>query len=125
MLQANSVALVVTSVPRTTMRTALGIQSAAQAVGLAAGPVIGGALVATLGWRWIFWIVLPFGVIGLVSGWLLLPRTRERTALQRFDLVGLVLLLFASTGLLLGVSGLSGLPMPPWLAVAEMLVRKL
>jgi MFS family permease len=118
MLQANSVALVVTSVPRTTMRTALGIQSAAQAVGLAAGPVIGGALVATLGWRWIFWIVLPFGVIGLVSGWLLLPRTRERTALQRFDLAGLVLLLFASTGLLLGVSGLSGLPMPPWLAVA-------
>lgn len=118
MLQANSVALVVTSVTRDKMRAALGIQSAAQAIGLAAGPVIGGVLVSTLGWRWIFWITLPFGVIGLVSGWFLLPRTRERTTLQRFDLAGLVTLLAAAAAVLLGVSGLSGLPMPLWVAGA-------
>jgi MFS family permease len=116
MLQANSVALVVTSVSREQMRAALGIQSAAQALGLAAGPVVGGALVAAVGWRWIFWIVLPFGVIGLVSGWFLLPRTRDRTALRRFDLTGLITLLLASAALLLGLSGLSGLPMPVGLA---------
>ena len=121
MLQANSVALVVTSVTRDKMRAALGIQSAAQAIGLAAGPVIGGLLVSTLGWRWIFWITLPFGVIGLVSGWFLLPRTRERTALQRFDLAGLVTLLAAAAAVLLGVSGLSGLPMPRWVAGALLL----
>src|SRR5580692_3378707 len=54
MLQANSVALVVTSVPEAKRRTALGIQAAAQAIGLASGPVTGGLLVATLGWRWVF-----------------------------------------------------------------------
>src|SRR5262249_17280883 len=54
MLQANSVALVVTSVPQDKRRAALGIQAAAQAVGLACGPVTGGLLVATAGWRWIF-----------------------------------------------------------------------
>jgi len=117
MLQANSVALVVTSVAREQMRTALGIQSAAQAIGLAAGPLVGGILVSTLGWRWIFWIGLPFGILGLVSGWFLLPRTRERTAVQHFDLAGLVTLLAAAAAVLLGISGLSGLPMPWWLAL--------
>jgi len=98
------------------MRAALGIQSAAQAIGLAAGPVIGGLLVSTLGWRWIFWITLPFGLIGLVSGWFLLPRTRERTALRRFGVAGLLTLMVAAAAVLLGVSGLSGLPMPGWVA---------
>jgi MFS family permease len=44
LLQANSVALVVTSVPARTRRAALGVQAAAQAVGLASGPVTGGML---------------------------------------------------------------------------------
>src|SRR5580692_12534970 len=39
LLQANSVALVVTSVPARTRRAALGVQAAAQAIGLASGPV--------------------------------------------------------------------------------------
>ena len=42
MMQANSVALVVTSVPRERMRAALGMQAAAQALGLALGPTVGG-----------------------------------------------------------------------------------
>lgn len=117
MLQANSVALVVTSVPREKMRSALGIQSAAQAIGLAAGPVLGGLLVSALDWRWVFWIKLPIGVIGLVAGWFLLPRTRERTPMERFDILGLVLLLVSSGGVLLGLSGLGGLGLPIWLSV--------
>jgi MFS family permease len=90
MLQANSVALVVTSVPREKIRTALGVQSAAQALGLAAGPVIGGLLVAALDWRWVFWIKLPIGIVGVVAGWFLLPRTRDRAPLKGLDLLGLV-----------------------------------
>ncbi|SDS27360.1 MFS transporter [Microlunatus soli] len=117
MLQANSVALVVTSVPREQMRSALGIQSAAQAIGLAAGPVVGGLLVSALDWRWVFWIKLPIGLIGLVAGWFLLPRTRERTPMQRFDILGLLLLLLASGGVLLGLSGLGGLGLSPLASV--------
>ncbi|MHB1475024.1 MAG: MFS transporter, partial [Dermatophilaceae bacterium] len=51
LLQANSVALVVLSVPRSRVRAALGIQGAAQAVGLALGPTLGGVLVDAYGWR--------------------------------------------------------------------------
>ena len=76
LLQANSVALVVTSVPARTRRAALGVQAAAQAVGLASGPVIGGVLVAAVGWRWVFFLNVPVGLLAVVAGWYLLPRTR-------------------------------------------------
>ena len=42
---------------------------------MSAGPALGGVLLATLGWRWIFWITVPFGVIAVVLGWLALPRS--------------------------------------------------
>jgi MFS family permease len=75
LLQANSVALVVTSVPARTRRAALGVQAAAQAVGLASGPVVGGLLVAA-GWRWVFFLNVPVGVLAVAAGVYLLPRTR-------------------------------------------------
>ncbi|MFI5593977.1 MFS transporter, partial [Amycolatopsis sp. NPDC051758] len=98
MLQANSVALVVTSVPKAKMRSALGVQAAAQALGLALGPAIGSLLVGTVGWRWVFLVNVPVGILGLVAGRYLLPRTRERRPLgRRFDGAGVALLAMAST----------------------------
>ncbi|WP_328834242.1 MFS transporter [Streptomyces sp. NBC_00252] len=117
MMQANSVALVTTSAPRERMRTALGVQAAAQAVGLALGPTVGGALVSALGWRWVFWINVPVGVVALAAGHYLLPRTRSRNRVASFDWPGLVLLAVATTSLLLGVSAASGLAVPPWAVV--------
>ncbi|MEU6772245.1 MFS transporter [Streptomyces sp. NPDC046759] len=121
MMQANSVALVTTSAPRRRMRSALGVQAAAQALGLALGPTVGGALVSTLGWRWVFWVNVPVGVLALVGGHYLLPRTRARTRVARFDWPGLFLLASATTTALLGVSAASGLPVPDW-AVAVLFV---
>lgn len=114
MLQANSVALVTTSAPRDRMRAALGVQAAAQAVGLALGPTVGAALVATIGWRWVFGINVPIGVAALVAGHFLLPRTRDRNPVPAFDWWGLMWLSASTTALLLGVSAASGLPLPPW-----------
>ncbi|MFF0126207.1 MFS transporter [Streptomyces mirabilis] len=114
MMQANSVALVTTSAPRERMRSALGVQAAAQALGLALGPTVGGALVSTLGWRWVFWVNVPVGLIALVGGHYLLPRTRARTAVARFDWAGLGLLAAATTSALMGVSAASGLAVPGW-----------
>jgi MFS family permease len=120
MLQANSVALIATSAPRRRMRAALGVQAAAQALGLALGPTVGAALVATAGWRWVFLINVPIGVVALVAGHYLLPRTRSRTPAPVFDWPGLGWLATATTALLLGVSAASGLPLPGW-AVAALL----
>ncbi|AUG76527.1 MFS transporter [Kitasatospora sp. MMS16-BH015] len=128
MLQANSVALVARGVPARAMRTALGIQAAAQALGLALGPTLGGLLVAHASWRWVYWVNVPIGLLGILAGWYLLPRTQGCPALEapaaghrRFDLLGLVLLAGAGTSLLLGLSAASGLPLPGW-AVAALLL---
>jgi MFS family permease len=128
MLQANSVALVTTSVPRPRprgrLRAALGVQAGAQALGLALGPTVGGLLVATVGWRWVFGINVPVGVVAVVAGHYLLPRTRERAPLGvgGLDWPGLVLLAGAATAGLLAVSAGSGLALPAWAVPAALLV---
>ncbi|ANZ35170.1 hypothetical protein BBK82_02885 [Lentzea guizhouensis] len=76
MLQANSVALVTTNVPAASRRKALGVQAAAQAAGLAAGPLLGGYLVEHHGWQAVFAINVPIGVLAMIAGHYLLPRTK-------------------------------------------------
>jgi MFS family permease len=108
LLQANSVALVSASVPAEHRRAALGIQAAAQAVGLAAGPIAGGLIVGYAGWRWIFCINVPVGVVAVVAGWLLLPRTRTYSRASAQNPAGLVLLALATTSVLVALSLLAG-----------------
>ncbi|MBV2153424.1 MFS transporter [Kitasatospora sp. SUK 42] len=146
MMQANSVALVARGVPEHAMRRALGIQAAAQGLGLALGPSLGGLLIEHASWQWVFWVNVPIAAFGILAGWYLLPRTRTeapeprareaRTAVvpgprrahgsddpreSRFDLPGMLLLTGATTALLLALSTASGLPLPGW-AVAVLLL---
>jgi MFS family permease len=82
MLQANSVALIRQAMPPGELAHAIGIQGAAQAIGLAAGPALGGLLLALGGWRLIFLVNLPFGLLGLALGRLLLPRSHNVTQVK-------------------------------------------
>jgi EmrB/QacA subfamily drug resistance transporter len=91
LLQANSVAIIALAVPRTSLGRAIGIQGAAQAVGLALGPTVGGFLLAAGGWRLIFFVNVPFGLLGMIAGLLLVPRSRHLQARVRFDWAGLAL----------------------------------
>lgn len=117
LMQANSVALVTTSAPPERMRSALGMQAAGQAIGLALGPTVGGALVAGLGWRWVFLVNVPIGLLALPAGHYLLPRTRGRTEAVPVDLPGVLLLATAGTGAMLGLSVAAGLGLPRWTAL--------
>jgi MFS family permease len=112
MLQANSVALVATSATAPTRRAALAVQAAAQALGLAAGPVVGGLLVASVGWRWIFFVNVPVGVIAVLAGWFLLPRTRQLARGRGSDPLGVALLAAAVACTMVAISSLSGLGLP-------------
>jgi len=118
MLQSNSVAIVVTSVAPGQVRAALGVQASAQALGLALGPVVGGALVATVGWQWVFWVNVPIGLLALVAGRYLLPRTRDHSPLTAVDWIGVALLAAATTAMLLALSAVSGLQFAGWVAAS-------
>jgi EmrB/QacA subfamily drug resistance transporter len=98
MLQANSVAIITAAVPRRALGRAIGVQGAAQAVGLSIGPSVGGFLIDSLGWQWVFFIAVPFGVVGTVLAWLVLPLTGPTAVAdaaqppERFDWWGAALL---------------------------------
>src|SRR5438876_80162 len=69
LLSSNSVAIVVTAAGPAQRGRALGILSAAQAVGLSAGPALGGLVLDRLDWRWVCWLNVPVGLAGKVLGW--------------------------------------------------------
>jgi EmrB/QacA subfamily drug resistance transporter len=104
MLQANSVAIIAGAVPRDRLGRAIGIQGAAQALGLALGPAAGGLLISLGGWRLIFFVNVPVGLIGTVLAWFLIPRSRHLAARARFDWAGLAIFLPATCALLLAIS---------------------
>ena len=70
-------------------RRAFGVWGGVAGIAAAAGPVAGGALVAGLGWRWVFLVNLPIATAGLVLGSRYLPALPRRTG--RFDLAGQIL----------------------------------
>jgi len=91
MLGANSLTILAKAAGPHRRGRAMGLFAAAQAVGVSAGPVVGGLLLSTLGWRWVFWVSVPFGLAGILFGWLVLPQT-ESASDKRFDWWGAVLL---------------------------------
>ncbi|WP_233624533.1 MFS transporter [Actinoplanes sp. ATCC 53533] len=76
---------------------AIGVWGGVVGLSMALGPVLGGALVAGLGWRSIFWINVPIGVAAFVLAALFVPESRAGHP-RRVDPGGqvLVLLLLAS-----------------------------
>ncbi|HWC37443.1 MAG TPA: DHA2 family efflux MFS transporter permease subunit [Acidimicrobiales bacterium] len=104
MLQANSVAIIALAIPKERLGRAIGVQGAAQALGLALGPSLGGLLIALGGWRLIFFVNIPAGIVGAMLGWLFIPRSRELQRRVRFDWTGLGLFVPAVAALLVVVS---------------------
>jgi EmrB/QacA subfamily drug resistance transporter len=104
MLQANSLAIICLVVPARSLGRAIGLQGAAQAVGLALGPSVGGLLLAVDGWRLIFFVNVPLGVFGAVAALALVPRSQNLQEKEPFDVVGLALFFPAVVALLTAIS---------------------
>lgn len=104
---STGVAMLVSAFPVNERGRALGANAAAVYLGLSLGPFLGGILTGYLGWRSVFWINIPLGLIILILIVWKVKSDRTDTRGETFDLVGAVLLglMFASL-----VYGFSSLP---------------
>jgi MFS family permease len=117
-LMALTMALVRAAVPRESTGRAMGLLGTTSAVGTALGPSLGGVLIAGPGWRAIFAVMVPLGLLNLVVAGRRLPADRERARLdlRRFDRTGTLVLGVALAAYALAVT-VSGRTVP-LLAVA-------
>ncbi|MGF7235814.1 MAG: MFS transporter [Frankia sp.] len=82
---------------------ALGAWSAVAGGGGAAGALAGGILTDLISWRWILFVNVPIGVIGLVVARLVIPETRNARANHRIDVPGAFLITGGLTALVAGI----------------------
>jgi EmrB/QacA subfamily drug resistance transporter len=81
-----------------------GVFGAVWAIAGLAGPLLGGVIVATLSWRWVFYVNVPFGLLSAaVLSFSLVESVEKRP--QRLDIAGALLLAGAVIALLLGTDG--------------------
>ena len=71
--------------------SALGVWGAVAGISAAAGPTVGGLLVSTLGWRWVFFVNVPIGLVAIGLALAVVPAAGVRRR-HRFDVLGTVLL---------------------------------
>jgi EmrB/QacA subfamily drug resistance transporter len=98
-----SLAIIMAIFPRERRGTAIGLWGAASGLATALGPVLGGFLVEHFSWRWIFYVNLPFCLVGLVLVALFVPETRQEGGGRAIDLGGLVTLSAALLALVLAI----------------------
>jgi multidrug resistance protein len=80
MIMANGRALVSINTPASERGKALGLTSTAFHVGYMAGPMLGGFIIDSIGWRWIFHLNIPLGLASAYFAWKVLrerPRSKE------------------------------------------------
>jgi MFS transporter, DHA2 family, lincomycin resistance protein len=97
----------------------MGTISIVIAVAPAVGPTLSGFILGSLDWRWMFWIVLPIALLGLLAGWAWLRVADDREQPTRIDPLSVPLSAIAFAGLVfglseLGASGQDGPAVPAW-----------
>lgn len=101
MMTPQTMAVITRTFPADKRGRAMSLWGAVSGVAMLVGPILGGVLVDSLGWEWIFFINVPVGVIGFVLALRLVPDLP--TLSHRFDLLGVAL---SAVGMFLLVFGI-------------------
>ncbi|MEJ0097015.1 MAG: MFS transporter [Bauldia sp.] len=111
--------ILIRSFPRSQLVTAMTYMTLPAIVGPVIGPVLGGILTTYLSWRWIFYVNVPFGIVGAVMALRYVEDTRADASV-RFDFPGF---LMVGAGLVLLQYGIEniGRPAIPVPAIAGVL----
>ena len=101
MVMPLSLTILVTAFPPERRGGVVGIWGALGGLGVAGGPLLGGAITQGLDWHWIFWVNVPIGAAAIVLS--LLRLTETRGPATRLDLAAAVLVAGGATGIMWGL----------------------
>jgi EmrB/QacA subfamily drug resistance transporter len=104
MLFANGPAILTGNFPAAQRGQALGLQATMTYLGLTAGPALGGFLAGRLGWRSVFYINVPVGIVALALSARFIPRDQPEERSGRFDAAGALVFLLGLVALLLALN---------------------
>ncbi|GIK42179.1 MAG: MFS transporter [Chloroflexota bacterium] len=104
MLLANSPAILTKNFPAQQRGQVLGLQATMTYLGLTVGPSLGGWLTSQYGWRAVFYINLPVGLLALLLSLYFIPLDAGAERAERFDLVGAITFMAGLVALLLGLN---------------------
>ncbi|WP_066361666.1 MFS transporter [Herbidospora mongoliensis] len=90
---------------------AVGAWSGLGGTAAAVGPLLGGWIVETIGWRWVFLINLPLAVVVLLIAMKHVPETRDEEAVGKFDVLGAALAAIGLAALTYGLIETETVPM--------------
>lgn len=90
MLIAIGPAILTRAFPASQRGQALGIQASVVYIGLTVGPGLGGLIASTLGWRWVFFINLPIGLVAIGVALSVLEIGKRGSGTGRFDFSGAI-----------------------------------
>jgi EmrB/QacA subfamily drug resistance transporter len=109
MIMPVTLALVTNATDSTIRPRVLGLMFGIANIGTAIGPMVGGGLAASAGWRWVFFVNVPIALVSLVWGAITLKDSRDPGGhtLRQLDWVGAVLVAVAVATFSLGLDGLS------------------
>ncbi len=103
MALALGVAIVTEAFPSSERGKALGFFGTVVSVGIVVGPTMGGIILEALSWRWIFFVNLPVGILGIFLALRYIPHSRP-SGKQRFDYLGAITLGLSLLALLLALT---------------------
>ena len=104
MLLSNSAAILTGSFPPERRGRVLGLQAMMTYLGLIVGPSLGGWLTQHLGWRSVFYMNVPVGLLALGLSLRFVPRDTPSSQGEPFDWAGAVLFLTGLVALMLGLN---------------------
>ncbi|MEU2450799.1 MFS transporter [Streptomyces sp. NPDC012765] len=98
-----AVAVITNTFPEQSRAKALGAAFGIANIGTAIGPFVGGGFTEGPGWRWIFWLMAPLGLLSLLTALACVPDSRDTSAPRELDLPGCALIVCALAALTLAV----------------------
>ncbi|MFO7253318.1 MAG: MFS transporter [Actinomycetes bacterium] len=124
MILANGTVLIADAFPPGRLGRGMGVYLATFSIAQFVGPTLGGVIADVAGWRWIFWLNVPFGLAGIVWGAVTLRRT-PRGPRASLDLAGNVLIFVVIAAALVALSEMGSGDFSPGVLLAGALALAL